>query len=453
MGTAAIGLCVALLIVVTSLFNGFIDTFEAYCRRDGEVIILPRYGISDFEGLSQCLEGFGSIDTAKCNVYTAGLLYMGRGDVRGVGLTGIDLPRKCRSEQFRKGLLIQGDGVDVPTFELSDRQKQLARKWMEKKFRRKVTDDELPVGAIVGIGLMAKPDELTDEYDRRAIIQQLRDRKEPMVITTGRLNQDDSGRTAGKKRLLCWPIDVVQTGHHRHDSDNVCLPLECVKELAGAVGPDEKIYSLVYVEVTGKVGCDAETVKTDAGLGWRKFAREKLNWPVERIAAVSIEDVSESEFYRIVAHEIRKQLGIMQSILGLICVVAALLIFVILLMIVMQKKKDIGIIRAVGASRGSVAGIFLWYGGGIGAAGTIIGVALGVWATRNINLVEGWLTKILGFKIWKSSAYMFSHIPDKVDWSSLVWIVLIGLITATAGAVIPAWRAARLQPIESLRYE
>ena len=98
-------------------------------------------------------------------------------------------------------------------------------------------------------------------------------------------------------------------------------------------------------------------------------------------------------------------------------------------------------------------GLFVGYGAGIGIAGTCLGVVLGVWATRNINFLEGWLSRLLGFKIWKSGVYMFSEIPDRVDWSALIWIVGVGLVTAIVGSLLPAGRAARMEPARALQYE
>ena len=432
--------------MITSLFNGFIDSYQEHSRQFwGQVFLSPHQDTSDYDGLARHLESFDSIATARTKIQTAGLLYLGRGDVRGVGLVGIDLARQCRNQRFRKGLLLQGAGNIQPSFALGPEEKKRARQWMEKKLRRQVSDDELPIGVIVGIGVIAKPDELTDEYDKQAVIQKLRQHNEPMIVTTGRFSEDDRDRKAEKKKTLCWPIDVIQIGHHMIDSGIVYLPFDIVKDLNGTARAE--------IEILGSEGYQTQDVLPDVRQGWVEFARDRLNLPEEKITRVSIMETMEMEHIQLITGEVRKQLAVMQVMLGLICLVVALLVFVILLMIVMQKKKDIGVIRAVGTTRMGVAGIFLCFGGGIGMVGSALGLALGVWATRNINFIEDCLTKILGFKIWKSSVYMFSQIPDQVDWSATAWIIIVGIAIAVLGAVLPAWRAARLQPVEALRYE
>ncbi|MCH9022412.1 MAG: lipoprotein-releasing system transmembrane subunit, LolC/LolE family, partial [Planctomycetes bacterium] len=74
-------------------------------------------------------------------------------------------------------------------------------------------------------------------------------------------------------------------------------------------------------------------------------------------------------------------------------------------------------------------------------------------ATRHINDIEVVLSHVMGFKIWKSSVYMFTTIPNEVDWSAVGWITLTGITLAGLGALAPAMRAARLLPAETLRCE
>ncbi|MFC1783245.1 hypothetical protein ACFL02_06625, partial [Planctomycetota bacterium] len=63
------------------------------------------------------------------------------------------------------------------------------------------------------------------------------------------------------------------------------------------------------------------------------------------------------------------------------------------------------------------------------------------------------LTRALGFKIWRSGVYLFSDIPNEVAWNSVVWIMAVGVLSAVLGALLPALRAARMLPVDALRYE
>jgi lipoprotein-releasing system permease protein len=122
-------------------------------------------------------------------------------------------------------------------------------------------------------------------------------------------------------------------------------------------------------------------------------------------------------------------------------------------MIARLKQRDIAIIKSCGAASSSVALIFLGFGSCVGIAGSALGVILGCIITKNINAIEESIRIIFGLKLWKSSVYMFSKIPSDVDWSSALPIVLLAILAATIGTLIPAIVAAGTRPVEILRYE
>jgi len=149
----------------------------------------------------------------------------------------------------------------------------------------------------------------------------------------------------------------------------------------------------------------------------------------------------------------RKQMGLLLLIFGVVSFGVILLVFCIFYMIVRLKQKDIAIIKSCGAAGSSVAMIFVGFGVCVGIAGSGIGAVLGYIVTKNINTIEEWIRIIFGLKLWKSSVYMFSKIPNEVDWASALPIVLLAIIAAAIGTLIPAIVAAWTKPIEILRYE
>ena len=454
-GIAAVALCVALLIVITSLFDGFIKSFHNYWNQSyGDILLAPNRPINAYGQLVEVLEKIDGVSSAKAVTSTGALLYLGRGDVRGVELIGIDLDRAARDKMFTSCLLLNG-ARRPPSFSLSDEAQNAYRQWFKQKFRRTPNDTELPIGCIVGIGILARPDELTDLYDHQAVIEQISRRDTPLFIITGSGgSQADLEATSIKKiRKTCWPADVIKTGIHYADTKNVYLPFDYLRDLIGTTGPSGKKQCLGRIQIYLRPGYIPAGVIEDVRTVWKKFARETLNWSEDEVNFAYILPSMQIPGIRRFTDAIHQQLAVMQIILGLICLVAALLIFVILFMIVMRKRKDIGIIRAVGSSRRAVAVLYLSYGALIGLAGSAFGVVLGIWATHNINLIETILARLLGFKIWKSGVYLFSEIPNEVDASAVMWIVCTGILTALLGALLPAIRAARLQPVEALRYE
>ena len=150
---------------------------------------------------------------------------------------------------------------------------------------------------------------------------------------------------------------------------------------------------------------------------------------------------------------LENQRTLMVIILGIISSVAILLIFVILYVIVVQKTRDIGVLKAVGASNMGVAGIFLIYGAAIGMIGSIAGTIAGCAFVWNINPIADWIADVTGFSPWNRETFMFEKIPDQVDFATAVWIVCGAIIAGIFGALLPGVIAAMRQPVEALRYE
>jgi lipoprotein-releasing system permease protein len=150
---------------------------------------------------------------------------------------------------------------------------------------------------------------------------------------------------------------------------------------------------------------------------------------------------------------IESQRTLVVVMFGIISIVSVVLIFVIFYMIVVQKTKDIGVLKAVGASNFGVAQIFLMYGAAVGLTGSILGLVIGTVFVHYINPIHDWLGSALGFQVWSRETFMFSMIPNKVDWTSSALIVAGAILAGLLGAIIPAVRASRMQPVEALRYE
>jgi lipoprotein-releasing system permease protein len=93
------------------------------------------------------------------------------------------------------------------------------------------------------------------------------------------------------------------------------------------------------------------------------------------------------------------------------------------------------------------------FGGFIGITGAAAGTLLGYFVTKNINALEEWIRVLFGLKLWKASVYIFSRIPNEVDWRAVVWITLAAIAGAAVGALMPAISAAMTQPVNVLRYE
>ena len=132
-------------------------------------------------------------------------------------------------------------------------------------------------------------------------------------------------------------------------------------------------------------------------------------------------------------------------ILTLIVLVAAANIVSTLIMMVIEKTRDIGILKSVGASNRSVRWVFTWQGLVIGSVGTLVGV-LGAW-----GLI--WLIDTYHFIKLPSTIYYLDHLPVRIEWSDWWWTIGAAMIISLVATVYPARQAARLTPVEALRYE
>jgi len=145
--------------------------------------------------------------------------------------------------------------------------------------------------------------------------------------------------------------------------------------------------------------------------------------------------------------------NVMFLILTLIILVAAFNIISSLIMLVKDKSRDIAILRTMGAARGSVMRIFLMAGASVGVIGTFAGFLLGVAFCANIETIRQWLQAMMGWQLFPAEIYFLSRMPAKMDTVEVVYVVLMALGLSFLATIYPSWRAARLDPVEALRYE
>jgi lipoprotein-releasing system permease protein len=145
--------------------------------------------------------------------------------------------------------------------------------------------------------------------------------------------------------------------------------------------------------------------------------------------------------------------NVMFMILTLIVLVAALNIISGLVMLVKDKGHDIAILRTMGATRGAILRIFLMTGAAIGVVGTLAGVILGVIICLNVERIREFFSWISGTVLFNPELYFLSQLPAKMDFSETISVVAMALVLSFLATLFPAWRAARLDPVEALRYE
>ncbi|GAA4666244.1 lipoprotein-releasing ABC transporter permease subunit [Bartonella pachyuromydis] len=145
--------------------------------------------------------------------------------------------------------------------------------------------------------------------------------------------------------------------------------------------------------------------------------------------------------------------NVMFFILSLIVLVAALNIISGLIMLVKDKSHDIAILRTMGAQQSAVLRIFIVTGMMIGFIGTVLGLFFGVIATANINHIQDFISWLFNVDVFNPQLYFLTKLPAQIEWGQTVLVAIMALFLSFLAALIPAWRAAKLDPVQALRYE
>jgi lipoprotein-releasing system permease protein len=145
--------------------------------------------------------------------------------------------------------------------------------------------------------------------------------------------------------------------------------------------------------------------------------------------------------------------NVMFLILTLIVLVAALNIVSGLIMLVKDKSSDIAILRTMGATQGAIMRVFLITGASIGFFGTLVGFLLGVVVCMNIESIRRFLSWLTNTELFSPELYFLSKLPAIMNFRETTAVLVMALGLSLLATLYPSWRAARLDPVEALRYE
>lgn len=150
---------------------------------------------------------------------------------------------------------------------------------------------------------------------------------------------------------------------------------------------------------------------------------------------------------------LRMERVVMGVILSLIVLVAVFNMVVSLVMMVMERKKEIAILKTVGASDASVMRVFLYMGMLLTGLGTVAGAAFGLMLAWRLDALLAWIERVTGITFVSGDVYYIDHVPSIIDPVSVAMVVGVSLAMGIVATFYPAWRAAKVPPADALRYE
>ena len=224
---------------------------------------------------------------------------------------------------------------------------------------------------------------------------------------------------------------IFESGRYLYDSEFLLVPLHIGQEIYG-LGD-------------GIHGLTIKTVHPYQAAAVREAINASLDHPL-RISTWM--DMNRELF-----EAIHMERNVMFFILLFIVIVAAFGIMNTLITVTVQKTREIGILKALGARTGQIIGVFVGQGIVVGIFGTLIGLTLGIWLVQYRNQVSHLLSTVTGIEIFPKSIYQFSEIPAEIVPSDIAIICASAFAICTVASVIPAWFAARMDPVSALRYE
>jgi lipoprotein-releasing system permease protein len=226
-------------------------------------------------------------------------------------------------------------------------------------------------------------------------------------------------------------VAVFELGMSEYDKTMIFMPiLEAQRYFSR---PDQVDVLEVIVEQPDRLSSLLEPMKEAAGPGLHLTDWRKRN----------------ETFFTVL--EVER--NVMFIILSLIVLVAALNIISGLMMLVKDKGRDIAILRTMGATQGAILRVFFLSSASIGIVGTITGFLLGLAFALNVDNIRRLLETLTGTELWSAEIRFLSQLPAKVETGDVLSVVGMGLALSFLATIYPAWRAARLDPVEALRYE
>lgn len=234
-------------------------------------------------------------------------------------------------------------------------------------------------------------------------------------------------------------VDFYESKMSEYDATFAFVPLRSLQESRGMIDPQTGKGAVTSIQIKLKPGVDLAQA--------RDILRSEF--PPESLVIVNSWKDTQGPLLAAVALETT----ILNILLFMIIAVAGFGILATFFMIVVEKTRDIGVLKALGSPGSGIATIFLGYGVLLGTVGAGVGVVCGLLFVWKINEIARVVEYLTGREVFDPTIYYFDKIPTIIHPTMLVWVSIGSVIIAVLASVLPAIRAARMHPVEALRYE
>ncbi|ATX81895.1 lipoprotein-releasing system permease protein [Mariprofundus ferrinatatus] len=226
-------------------------------------------------------------------------------------------------------------------------------------------------------------------------------------------------------------VGIFDSGFHEYDIGVILTPIPAIQRLNRMGDAVTGIEVFLHDrEVAARVAAEAQAALPPGAwiIDWQRRNRAFFNaLKTERVA--------------------------MGVILSLIIMVAVFNMVASLVMVVMERRKEIAILKTIGATRSSVMRVVMLMGAMLSGIGTLAGAVMGLLLAWKLDVLLAWIETMTGVQFMSGEVYFIDHIPSKIDPVSVGVIVVVSLIMGVMATLYPAWRAASVPPAEALRYE
>ncbi len=487
----SVTLGVATLVVVNAVMTGFATEMRQRIRGILSDVVVQGGGIDGFADVDRHLrlidEAVGEYVEAMTPVIeTFGLLsidYLGQTQTFWVQIIGVDPVGKARVGEFAEHLVVQKGRV--PSFEVPADLRAVERVFLEREGI--LGDLHRPSARLVPqLGLNGRSGVRTVHFERprQGETEEFLDKnpfgdsgldREATQQQKALLELDEDLAHADSMGLVL-PYLIAAYRDPSSGRDKIVIPLGYpVRLVVPGSGrrPQPRFARFAVVDYfkSGMSEYDQrncyvsiDDLRRIRGMGDRATAIQiKLkDYSKARLVVAKLRQLFPPGYYQVATWEelqgpllaaVDTERRILTILLFLIIAVAGFGILAIFSLIVVEKTRDIGILKALGASDSGAQAIFLTYGLTLGALGSAIGTFLGLQIVWNIDRIERWMSTWTGHEIFDRNLYYFDQIPTVVEPATVCAVAIGATAIALLASVLPARRAARLRAIEAIRHE